>query len=273
MNELLQQGIAAYRSGRREEARKLFIALVRQTPNNELAWGWLYQSVDNDHEKIYCLQQILRINPRNEKIAALLAQLTSPPVPAPPEPEPQAIAAESQPEAEPDPQADVAAEAAPEPVIPSMPCPHCGQSIRIGVPRCSYCGRDVKEPAGAPKRVKKKSGTAAVLGVFGILISAAFCIYIYSFVLKTGAKLVVQPTPTRTPLENAWYACTVFVEDKAQAARLDAQRYNEAQVILLDNGQYRVDVGYARAGLIYTCILADHADGNWELLNLSAKQR
>lgn len=273
MNELLQQGIAAYRSGRREEARKLFIASVRQTPNNELAWGWLYQSVDNDHEKIYCLQQILRINPGNEKIAALLKQLTAPAVPAAPEPESQTIETESQPEAKPDPQADVLPDQPPEPVIPGMPCPHCGQSIRVGVPRCTYCGKAVNDPVAKPAAIKKRSGLVAMFGVLAILIGAFACIYVYSLVLKTGREIVAQPTPTRTPSENAWYACTVFVENKAQVARLDAQRYNEAQVILLDNGQYRVDVGYARAGLIYTCILADHADGNWELLELSAKQR
>lgn len=273
MNEILQQGIAAYKSGRREEARKLFITAVRQTPNNELAWGWLYQSVDQDHEKIYCLQQILRINPKNEKIAVLLAKLTAPVPSSAPVPDPQLVEIEAQPEVGQDAQPEVLPDETPEPAYPVMPCPHCGQSIRMGAPRCAYCGRDVNDPPVRPAPAKKKSGLAAALGVIVILLGVVACIYVYSLVLKTGRDLVAQPTPTRTPSENAWYACTLFIEDKAQAARIDAQRYAEVQVVMLDNGRYRVDIGYAKAGLIYTCILADHADGNWELIDLTAKQQ
>jgi hypothetical protein len=34
MDNLLEQGIAAYKAGKRDEARKIFIALVKSTPDH-----------------------------------------------------------------------------------------------------------------------------------------------------------------------------------------------------------------------------------------------
>lgn len=76
MDDLLEQGIAAYKAGKRDEARKIFIALVKQEPNNERAWGWMYMVANNDQEKIHCMKEALRINPKNEKAMQLLSQIT-----------------------------------------------------------------------------------------------------------------------------------------------------------------------------------------------------
>ncbi len=78
MDNLLEQGIAAYKAGKRDEARKVFIALVKQEPDNERAWGWMYMVANNDKERIHCMKQALRINPRNEKARQLLDQLLTP---------------------------------------------------------------------------------------------------------------------------------------------------------------------------------------------------
>jgi hypothetical protein len=75
MDDLLQQGVAAYKAGKRDEARKIFIVLVKQTPNDEGTWGRMYDVSNNDQERIHCLKQILRINPKNEKANQLLNQL------------------------------------------------------------------------------------------------------------------------------------------------------------------------------------------------------
>ena len=75
MDDLLQQGITAYKAGKRDEARKLFITAVKQNPDNERAWGGMYEVSGNDKERIYCLKQMLRINPKNEKADQLLNQL------------------------------------------------------------------------------------------------------------------------------------------------------------------------------------------------------
>jgi hypothetical protein len=53
MDDLLQQGITAYKAGKRDEARKFFITVVKQNPDNEHAWGWMYQVLNNDQEQIH----------------------------------------------------------------------------------------------------------------------------------------------------------------------------------------------------------------------------
>lgn len=84
MDDLIQQGIKLYRDGKRDEARKIFIAIVRQSPDNERAWGWMYDTSNVDKDRIYCLRQMLRINPKNEKAKQLLNQLTAPSLTAAP---------------------------------------------------------------------------------------------------------------------------------------------------------------------------------------------
>lgn len=77
MDDLLQKGIEAYKAGKRDEARKIFISIVKQSPDNERAWGRLYDVANNDQERTQCLKQILRINPKNEKAKEFLNQLLS----------------------------------------------------------------------------------------------------------------------------------------------------------------------------------------------------
>lgn len=84
MDDSLQQGIKMYRDGKRDEARKIFIAVVKQSPDNERAWGWMYDVSNVDKERIYCLRQMLRINPKNEKASQLLNQLIAPSLTAAP---------------------------------------------------------------------------------------------------------------------------------------------------------------------------------------------
>lgn len=75
MDDLLQQGIIAHKAGKRDEARKFFITVVKQNPDNERAWGGMYEVSGNDKERIYCLKQMLRINPKNEKVKQMLDAL------------------------------------------------------------------------------------------------------------------------------------------------------------------------------------------------------
>jgi len=76
MDDLLQQGIAAHKAGKRDEARKIFITAVKQNPDNERAWGGMYEVSGNEKERVYCLKQILRINPNHEKAKQMLGSLT-----------------------------------------------------------------------------------------------------------------------------------------------------------------------------------------------------
>jgi len=85
MGDLIQQGIAARKAGNRDEARKCFIAAIKQNQDNEYAWQFLYNVANDDKERILCLQQILRINPKNEKAQELLDQSKNTPVIKPPQ--------------------------------------------------------------------------------------------------------------------------------------------------------------------------------------------
>ena len=72
MPNLLQQGIEVYKSGKKEEARKIFISFVKENPQSERGWEWMYHVSQTGEERIYCLQQVLHINPGNKKAEKLL---------------------------------------------------------------------------------------------------------------------------------------------------------------------------------------------------------
>jgi hypothetical protein len=76
VDDLLQKGIAAFKAGNREEARKYFSVAVQQNRDNERLWGWIYNTAVNDTERVYCLKQMLRIDPQNGKALQLLGDLT-----------------------------------------------------------------------------------------------------------------------------------------------------------------------------------------------------
>lgn len=247
MDDLLQQGITAYKAGKLEEARKYFISAVKQSPQSELAWGWMYQTSNNDKERIYCLKQMLRINPKNEKTNQLLNQHIQPVSTLIPPP----IQTNS-------------------PSIATQKCPYCQEIIRAQAPRCTYCGRNLKAEKILPAKKDAKNKKNLVSSIIGIITVIIICSLIYGLTLAAKRGVEAIPTPTRTPEESAWYACTLFVENQLKTSAFDAESYNSNDVLLLENGQYRVDVSYAKLAITYTCILLDHTDGKWELINLAA---
>jgi len=76
MDDLIQQGVNALKSGDRETARKLLASAIEQNPDNEHAWEWMYNVCNTDQERNQCLKQILRINPKNDRANQLLNQST-----------------------------------------------------------------------------------------------------------------------------------------------------------------------------------------------------
>ncbi len=57
------------------EARDLLIKIVDSDPQNELAWMWLSGLVDSLEDRIIACENVLTINPANEKIRAYLEKL------------------------------------------------------------------------------------------------------------------------------------------------------------------------------------------------------
>ena len=75
LRELLQQGVAAARSGNVATARRLLEEVIQLDENNEQAWIWLATVVKTPAERRICLQKVLQINPNNDTARQALARL------------------------------------------------------------------------------------------------------------------------------------------------------------------------------------------------------
>jgi len=104
-DDLLNQAIAAARSGQKETARHLLVQVLQADPQSETAWLWMSAAVETRAERIHCLQQILRINPANETAIKGLRALGAPEVAAPSPDLPDAGPPAEAPPAEPEPPA------------------------------------------------------------------------------------------------------------------------------------------------------------------------
>jgi Flp pilus assembly protein TadD len=173
--ELLRQGIAAAKAGRKEEAHETLLQVIKLDERNEQAWLWLSAVVDSIEEKEICLENVLALNPANARAQAGLdwlrqsraeSEAPAPEAAAPQEPVSEQAAPEPPPveefgldqvapeelaPEEPALKEAVPKELAPEPAIaepagPYMaaldeePCPRCGAGIRASSSACPSCG-------------------------------------------------------------------------------------------------------------------------------------
>jgi Bacterial PH domain len=74
-DNLLNQGIAAVKSGDKVLGRQLLAQLVKQDPSNEMGWLWLSTCIDSLDQKKYCLKEVLKLNPKNQDARAALDRL------------------------------------------------------------------------------------------------------------------------------------------------------------------------------------------------------
>src|SRR5437667_11985035 len=75
---LTQQGIAAYQAGNKGEAIRLLSEAVRTKRDDEEAWLYPGAAIDDPERRRQAFQQVLRINPQNEKAKAALDRLGAP---------------------------------------------------------------------------------------------------------------------------------------------------------------------------------------------------
>ena len=75
MNQLTQDGIAALKAGDKTRAQQLLMAALKENENDLHAWLWLSGAVENDIDRLECLQQVLRIDPAHALAAKGVAQL------------------------------------------------------------------------------------------------------------------------------------------------------------------------------------------------------
>ncbi len=78
-DDFLKQGIAALKAGNKAESKRLLLKSIEVDEKNELSWLWLSAVVDDKADKIICLENVLTLNPHNEKAQLGLEKLYSPP--------------------------------------------------------------------------------------------------------------------------------------------------------------------------------------------------
>jgi tetratricopeptide (TPR) repeat protein len=74
-SEKVRQAIQLARAGQRIEARDLLLEVVEADSHNETAWMWLSGLVDTLEDRMIACENVLTINPANEKVRAYLAEL------------------------------------------------------------------------------------------------------------------------------------------------------------------------------------------------------
>lgn len=169
LDALLQAGIAAARAGRTDEARDLLLQVIAIDEQVEAAWLWLSGVVDDPAERRICLENVLTLNPGNERARAGLrwladhgiveaplrpAEPLAPVASHPPEPaRPVLRSPDSIPTPAPVSPESGAGQVMPKVEISPFGCPYCGGPIRSDESRCLSCAR----VTGIRQR-KKRSG-------------------------------------------------------------------------------------------------------------------
>ncbi len=263
MDDLLQQGIIAYKAGKRDEARKYFIAAIKQDRDNERAWQFMYNVANDDKERLSCLQQILRINPKNEKASVLLNQLNNVEIP-------------SQTTVNMPPRND-----AQHKEVSLKQCPYCAEKILRDAIVCRFCGRELpngkipshiaRNPAPAQKA---KSNPLLVLILIGLI--AVLCLCVFTFATSSTSTPENPATPTMASI-----MCEKFVTDRLKApSTAKFAPYRELKITTYGKNEgvkdaFRV-IGYVDAqngfGAMlrnnYICDVQYIGDDNWRLINL-----
>ena len=138
----LQSGIEALKAGDRANAKRLLSSAVTQYPDNERAWGWLYNASDTDEEKRRCLENMTRINPGNQKPRELLAAMSAP---AP------------------------VTEALQDAAVKKFP--YCAEIVQPEATVCKHCGKNIAPTMMVGEQLKTLGASLTALGgiVFTLL--------------------------------------------------------------------------------------------------------
>ena len=224
MIDLLQQGIAAARAGKREEARALLMQVVEGDERNEQAWLWLAGVVDTPEDIRTCLQNVLDLNPANQQAQQGLAwvekrygppvpshELSFPPPLSPPEREapspPPPLAAPEHQRSYTGPTtklvspavATVASIGTPSvapvaPIVapaPEHPCPYCGMPTVLKQQACTQCHGNLMARATPPsKRSLALTMLGFLWGIGGVLLLLVTVLVFFLFLwLRQSAQV------------------------------------------------------------------------------------
>ncbi|MBI5930250.1 MAG: hypothetical protein HY862_13145 [Chloroflexi bacterium] len=75
VNQLVERAIAAYKAKQKSQARELLMQAVDIDDKHEQAWLWLSAVVDSAEDQQVCLENVLTINPKNDRARKGLEEL------------------------------------------------------------------------------------------------------------------------------------------------------------------------------------------------------
>ncbi len=75
----LREALKLIKSGKNKSARSILVEILKTHPDNEQAWYMMSFAIPVLEKQIYSLEQVLRINPQNEKAQTRLANLKDQP--------------------------------------------------------------------------------------------------------------------------------------------------------------------------------------------------
>lgn len=78
MQEKLRQARELIHKGDKAAAQPILAALLKDDPSNELAWLLMSDAVGEEQHRIYCLEQVLKLNPGNDQAKAALSGIRHP---------------------------------------------------------------------------------------------------------------------------------------------------------------------------------------------------
>jgi tetratricopeptide (TPR) repeat protein len=76
ITKTVQEALELIRAGRKPEAHALLLPIIKQNPNAAQAWYLFGFTITDPAQKLYCFQQVLRIDPSHQASQKLVDQLT-----------------------------------------------------------------------------------------------------------------------------------------------------------------------------------------------------
>ncbi len=71
----LEQAASATLQGNKARAQEILAEIIRQSPQNEVAWLFLAEVVERKEHAIYCLERVLKLNPSHKQAQRRLEEL------------------------------------------------------------------------------------------------------------------------------------------------------------------------------------------------------